>query len=362
MKLPKKKAKVVLETVATLESDRIIAPEVASAIRANVEPMGFDWRRLARYSFVAALCCVVIALVATFCDEYVIELLNRAWAYIRQFLRMPPIVRSVGVAIASALVIWLGLKRRATNPTKIYSNEAVFTIGALGFACSIYLFCRSINVVDAHFVLLASSLLYFFLGFGLESKLIWAYGILTVSSALGTDVDYGWGCYSLGMNYPLRTVVLGAVLLGGATLAAYAINPSLASLKRRVDLLFGVTRVFGLLHLFMSLWILSLWGSDWDYHPAVNFRSDLMWWSLAFGAVAVGTVVWGLFKDDGVLRGFGLTFFFIELYTKFFEYFWNGLHKAIFFALLGLSFWLVGRKAEAMWTMKLSRTQSKEPS
>jgi len=56
-----------------------------------------------------------------------------------------------------------------------------------------------------------------------------------------------------------------------------------------------------------------------------------------------------------MMRGFGLTFFFIELYTKFFEYFWDGLHKAIFFAILGVSFWLVGRKAEAMWTMKLSR-------
>ena len=69
----------------------------------------------------------------------------------------------------------------------------------------------------------------------------------------------------------------------------------------------------------------------------------------------MGCIVRALFKDDGVLRGFGLTFFFIELYTKFFEYFWNGIHKAIFFAILGVSFWLIGRKAEAMWKMKLSR-------
>jgi hypothetical protein len=41
------------------------------------------------------------------------------------------------------------------------------------------------------------------------------------------------------------------------------------------------------------------------------------------------------------MRGFGMTSFFIEPYTKFFEYFWEGLHKAIFFAILGVSFWLI---------------------
>ncbi len=353
MRFPKKKAAIVLKAIGSLEADQVITPEVATAIRANVEPIVFDWRRLARYSFVAALSCIVIAVVATFCDQYVINLLTRLWAFVRQFVRMPPIVRSVGLALASASVIWLGLKERRKRPDKIYTNEAVFTLGALGFAFSIYLFCQSINVVDARFVLMASSILYFGLGFVLESKLIWAYGILTLSSSLGTEVDYGWGCYCLGMNEPLRTVVLGAVLFSIAEAGTFAAGRASSPIRDRIVLLRGVTRVFGLLNLFVSLWILSLWGTDWHYAPDNGYNWEILWWSLLFAAVAVAAVARALFSDDGVLRGFGLTFFFIEIYTKFFEYFWSGLHKAIFFAILGASFWLVGRKAEAIWRMKL---------
>ena len=52
------------------------------------------------------------------------------------------------------------------------------------------------------------------------------------------------------------------------------------------------------------------------------------------------------------------TFFFINLYTALFQYFWNGLHKAIFFAILAASFWLLGRKAESLWKMKSFRKQA----
>ena len=39
---------------------------------------------------------------------------------------------------------------------------------------------------------------------------------------------------------------------------------------------------------------------------------------------------------------------FINLYTRFFELFWNSPHKTIFFALLGISFWI--------WAAKPSRS------
>ena len=41
------------------------------------------------------------------------------------------------------------------------------------------------------------------------------------------------------------------------------------------------------------------------------------------------------------MRKFGVTFLFINLYTKYFEFFWGVAHKAIFFTILALSFWVV---------------------
>lgn len=65
-------------------------------------------------------------------------------------------------------------------------------------------------------------------------------------------------------------------------------------------------------------------------------------------------------RDDRTSIGFGITFLFINLYTRFFEHFWNPLHKAVFFALLGVSFWFIGSRAERIWTLG-GRVPSTEP-
>ena len=73
------------------------------------------------------------------------------------------------------------------------------------------------------------------------------------------------------------------------------------------------------------------------------------------GLVAVAAIWHGLRHDDGASRGFGLVFLFINLYTKYFEYFWDASHKAIFFFLLAVSFWLIGSKAEALWNLEFGK-------
>jgi hypothetical protein len=110
--------------------------------------------------------------------------------------------------------------------------------------------------------------------------------------------------------------------------------------------------VIGLLHLFIALWIMSIFGNYGDmeqWHRVPHYK--LLHWSLIFGAVAIAAIWYGLKHDDGVLRGFGLTFLSINLYTRFFEYFWNSIHKAAFFAVLAASFWYLGSRAERIWNL-----------
>jgi len=159
--------------------------------------------------------------------------------------------------------------------------------------------------------------------------------------------------YFLGMNYPLRFVIFGATLatLGIVGEHLFASPGSGAfSFKERLLSMSAQTRVIGLLNLFVALWIMSIFGNYGDmalWHKVRQY--ELLHWSLIFGVVAVAAVWYGLKRDDGVLRGFGLTFLFINLYTRFFEYFWDSLHKAVFFTALAVSFWYLGRKAEAIW-------------
>ena len=78
-----------------------------------------------------------------------------------------------------------------------------------------------------------------------------------------------------------------------------------------------------------------------------------------FGAAALAAIWYGLKRDDGVLRGFGLTFLLINLYTRFFEYFWAPLPKALFFAVLAISFWYLGSRAETIWQLGRRRKETK---
>ena len=78
---------------------------------------------------------------------------------------------------------------------------------------------------------------------------------------------------------------------------------------------------------------------------------ELFQWSVLFAAVAAGAIYHSLKMDDRMTRGFGITFLGINLYTRYFEYFWGSTHKAVFFTLLGVSFWWIGSKAETIWQL-----------
>jgi hypothetical protein len=266
---------------------------------------------------------------------------------------LPWSLKSVGCAALAGGLFILGLRRRELHPDKIYSNEAIFFLGVLGIAGSIACLGKAVDTGSGHFslLILLAALVYGALGIVLGSKLIWGFCLLSLGGWFGAETGYmsGWGAYYLGMAFPMRFVLFGAAL----TLASLLMPP-----RPRLAEFFGLTRVVGMLYLFIALWILSIWGNFQgydDWHRAGHW--ELLHWSVFFGIAAVVAIYLGLRNDDGVLRGFGLTFLGINLYTRFFELFWDGLHKAIFFAILGVSFWLIGSRAEAIWQMRSLKKQ-----
>lgn len=57
----------------------------------------------------------------------------------------------------------------------------------------------------------------------------------------------GWGAYYLGMDYPIRFVVFGLAFIG----AAYGMK-----LYPVTEPMWSTMRIFGMLYLFIALWIL----------------------------------------------------------------------------------------------------------
>jgi hypothetical protein len=353
VQLPRNKLRIARQTVDALVQEQVIDPGTAARIHENLQPLRFDWKRLAQYSFVAAIVCAMISVVALLADKMIIAFVERVAALVEKLFRLPYAYRSIACAVVSAAVILLGLKLRRRHPEKIYSNEAVFFVGVLGIAASIACLGKAIDTGSGHFslLILLAALVYGFLGLALASRLIWVFGLLSLGGWFGAETGYqsGWGAYYLGMAYPLRFVLFGLAL----TLASVLLMP-----RERIRPFFPSTRVIGLLYLFIALWILSIWGNhqgydDWRRAPQI----ELLHWALLFGLAAVICIYLGLKHDDAVLRGFGLTFLFLNLYTRFFEYLWNNLHRGIFFAVLALSFWLVGSRAETIWHLRTLRNK-----
>ena len=63
---------------------------------------------------------------------------------------------------------------------------------------------------------------------------------------------------------------------------------------------------------------------------------------LAFTAAGVGQIVAGARLRDARLTGFGIVFLAIDLYTRFFEHFWDRLSAGTFFLLGGALAMILG--------------------
>ena len=215
-------------------------------------------------------------------------------------------------------------------------------IGAIGFLG------RALDTGSGHYSLLflAAALVYCGLGLWFPAGLIYVFGLLALGGWFGGETGYlsGWGAYYLGMSWPLRFVFFGGALIA----ASYPLSqwPPRAEFSRP-------TLALGLLYFFVALWIMSIFGNYSSYADFFqrHHSLELLPWALLFGVAAAAAIWHGLNFDDGMTRGFGITFLGINLYTRFFEYFWNGLHKAIFFSLLAASLWFIGAHAERIWNV-----------
>jgi len=344
MQVSKKEGRILDHAInGWLETD-VISESDSHKLRGSYEITSFDWKRVAKYSFWLAISCIIISVSSAISDKWIIELFKKLFD-------APDYIKCLCFVVLSIGLYTLGVRRKSKNPDKIYSNEAVFFLAVVATAMSIVFLGKAIDTGSGHFslLLLLAAIIYGILGLWFPSKLVWLFSLLSLGSWFGAETGYasGWGAYYLGMNYPLRFVLFGLVLI---FLGTYFFK----LWESREDFL-RPTRAVGLLYLFIALWIMSIFGNYGDPDTWQKVKQiELFHWSILFAVAAIAAIYHGVKYDDEMTRGFGLTFIFINLYTRFFEYFWEGTHKAIFFALLAISFWFLGAKAEKIWQLGIT--------
>jgi hypothetical protein len=348
LNLDKQESDFLNKAISHWEKDNLINAGIAESLRKSYEVKGFDWMRLAKYSFWIALFCGMIAVGSLIIDNKVIK-------WLESLYYTPDIVISIVSAVVAALAFYFGRLWEKKHPEKVFSNEAIIFTGVLFTACCIAYLGKTFDNGSGHFSLLflLSVFVYGFLAYRMESRLIWLFALVSLGSWFGTETGYQthWSYYFLGMNYPLRFVLFGLVLVCSCHI-----------LKRQqwFNFFWELTYVVGLLYLFMSLWLLSIFGNLGSIDTWWHIRQiSLFYWGIIAGVVAALFLFYGLKTKDVIAREFGITFLLIFIYTKYFEYFWEHTNKTIFFAILAGSFWLIGSKAEKIWNFK-SRTNQQQ--
>lgn len=213
-------------------------------------------------------------------------------------------------------------------------------LGGLSVLTTLIYVCKQITTDTTYntFLILSfislSALSIFF-----RSKSLWLGGIGAFIGWFGEfSVFHGNNNLFLGMNYPVRYTVLGFVLLT-LGLCQGLLKP-LSFAKR-------ITYTIGLILFFSGLWGVSIFG---NYNTLVGWQQvrqiHVLAYSIVFGFASVISFYLGIRYKDDMARDFGVIFLLINLYTRYFEYFWDSMNKGIFFLILAITFGIVGRWLE----------------
>lgn len=341
LNLDKQESEFLDTTIRQWKTEGLIDSETAEKLCTSYEVKGFDWRRLAQYSFWVALACGIIAIASLIIDDAVIRWLEKLYD-------TPDIIISLISGLFAGTLLYEGSRRKKKYPERLFSNEAIIFFGILFTASCIAYLGKTFDDGSGHFsiLFLLSVVVYALLSLKFKSGLIWAFALVSLGSWFGTETGYqtDWSHYFLGMNYPLRFVAFGFLLV--------ALSFAMSKIKR-VNEFQDLTYIIGLLYLFVSLWLLSIFGNFGSLEDWMKVKQiELIYWGIISVLVAIAFTIYGLCKKDFIAREFGITFLLINLYSRYFEYLWDITDKTIFFAILALSFWMIGRKAEKIWNVE----------
>ena len=127
----------------------------------------------------------------------------------------------------------------------------------------------------------------------------------------------GWGAYFFGMNYPLRFLIAGLLMIGMSLIHRGAEQTRLRSYEG----FFKVWLSGGVFFSEMALWLMSLFG---NYGSIFSYYLESAGELLLFNSMWVGfnvALLWlGSKYQLRMLRGYAITYLLIQAYTI---YFWH---------------------------------------
>lgn len=235
------------------------------------------------------------------------------------------------------------------------SGNALIAVACLLLCGDIFVIGDLLSSGSGHwpFLLLIATAIYFGVAYWHKNTLVLIFALLGLATWFGTESGYvsGWGAYYLGLNYPMRFALVSplVVLFGYLHERFRLFNAPESFVKAYYSI--------GLLYVNLSLWIMSIFGNygDIDIWREAS-QVELLVFALIWGAADVVIFVIGSRWQNRMFTGYAIVFLILNLYTRYFEWFWDEMHKSLFFILLGGMSIAVG----LLFERRLKKTQRRQ--
>lgn len=337
MELSNKEKQLIQKAIELWKQEGKISPEQANSLKESFKIRETE-SKLAKYFFIIALSCTLFAFGAIFIDEKLLE-------KIKHYFSLNNLIIALLMAGIAAGWFWLIVKK--SSGLRSFSYEVYMILGGLASVTSLVYVCKDVGFGKSHtFFLFLSFIIWISEAVLFRSKALWLAALLSLTGWFGafteahshTDKEV-----FLGMNYPVRFTIFGALMLG--------LSRVQSQIRKTSDFQ-RITYLTGLIIFFLGLWGVSIFGNYHNWEAWMEVRqTHVIGFGILFGVFALLAMLWGIKQDDDITRDLGILFLLINFYSRYFEYFWDSMHKGIFFLILAVSFWLIGK-----WIEKRRRT------
>jgi len=339
MEVDKSESKTLQKAIEGWEQAGKLTKEQADDLRETIDYKHSERHQIAQYFFFIALFCTLLAFGAIFLNEKLLEKIKLYFSW------NDMAIAGITAVLSISWFWYIGRKRKHLS-TAAY--EVYMVLGGLSVLTTLIYTCKQITTDTTYTLFLTLSFLCLaILSIFFRSKSLWIGAIAAFIGWFGEfSVYHSSNNLFLGMNYPMRYTILGLVLLASGLLQG---------LVKPLSFTGRITYTIGLILLFSGLWGVSIFG---NYNTLAGWQQvrqiHVLAYSIVFGLASVISFYLGTRYKDDLARDFGVIFLLINLYTRYFEYFWGSMNKGIFFLILAITFSLVGR-----WLERTNRKRKK---
>ncbi|RBL89680.1 hypothetical protein [Chitinophaga flava] len=335
MEVDKRDGQFLQRVIRKWQQDKLISDAQAEDLQQSYSIRSNDWQTITLYIFIAAISCALMAFGSLVLDEKWIEIIRKKFS----------LTDGVIAFLFGALTVFLcyqGWRRNRHHASFSFNRELFWLLPILSTGVTVVYLGKSVGYLGGNygvFWLLATAV-YAIVALTLHSRLLWIATLLCLIPAYVKLTYYltSNGPYFLGMNLPCRMALLALLLIA----AGWVMKHRAVFLPAK-----EITWAGGWLLFMLSGWLISIFGNcgTWQEWQALR-QVHLLWWVVVFSAQCVLTLLLGIRIKDDLLRDMGVIFLLLDLYTRYFEYLWDRTNKGLFFSILALSFWWLGKQIE----------------